>query len=84
MHKPNTRPWVRDVRGTTAIIFAFFILPILLVVSLTLDISRQIGAKHRAIAAADFAVIAGARAMQDASLTDKQIKQITINAVESR
>lgn len=83
MHKPNFRPWIEDVRGTTAAIFAFFILPILLVVSFTLDMSRQIGAKHRAIAAADFAVLAGARAMQDASLTDDEIKHITISALQS-
>ena len=73
-------PWVEDRRGTTAVIFAFILLPLLVVVGITLDTARQVGTKQRTIMAADIAALAGVRAMQDASLSEDEIKQITIDA----
>ncbi|MEO1187858.1 MAG: vWA domain-containing protein [Pseudomonadota bacterium] len=71
---PNA--WVNDSRGATAIVFALLLLPLVLVVGLAIDVSRQVGAKQKIIYAADAAALAGARALQDSSLSDDAVKEI--------
>ena len=65
--------------GNVAMIFAIALVPILALVSFSLDYSRQISADRHLQSAIDAASLAGARALEDGSLTDADIIEI-VNA----
>ncbi len=65
-----------DARANVAVIFALTVVPLLLIVAFAVDSSRQLGSNRHLQAAIDAASLAGARAMEDATRTDTEIKLI--------
>lgn len=76
MTKGSFKRWAGDTRGNVAVLFAIIVVPLLLVIAFAVDSSRQLGSNRHLQAAIDAASLAGARAMEDSTLTDAQIKQI--------
>ncbi|MEM6653826.1 MAG: pilus assembly protein TadG-related protein, partial [Pseudomonadota bacterium] len=68
--------WVQNTSGNVAIFFALALVPLLLIVALSIDSSRQLTAGRHLQSAIDAASLAGARAMEDASKTDAEIEAI--------
>ena len=64
------RAWGLDNRGQIAVIFAILLFPIFLIAGFNLDVARYVSANKKVQVALDAAALAGARAMQDASLSD--------------
>lgn len=64
--------------GHVAIIFAILVFPLFLFIGFNFDVSRYVSANKNVQVATDAAALAGARAMQDASLTDDQVKAIAV------
>ena len=67
---------LKNVSRQVAIIFALVLVPIALVISLAIDSSRQLSTKRHVGFAADVASLAGARAMEDASITNDDVEDI--------
>lgn len=65
-----------DTHGTTAIIFALALVPLLMVIGFSVDYSRQVTAERHLQASIDAAALAGARALEDATLSDAEVIQI--------
>lgn len=63
-----------NIKGNVASLFAVLLFPILVGVAFTIDIARQIGTSRNLQFAVDTAALAGANALQNASLTEKQIQ----------
>lgn len=76
MTHPFIRAWLDDARGNVIVFFALVLVPILIAVGFTLDISRQINAGRHLQIAVDAAALAGARAMEDASMTASDIEPL--------
>lgn len=74
MKNSGFRGFLRRNGGNVAIIFAMMLVPIAWVISLAIDSSRQVSTKRHIAFAADAASLAGARAMEDGTLTDNEIK----------
>lgn len=74
----TTRPAIlrHDIRGTTAVLFALMLVPLLMVIGFAVDYSRQVTAERHLQASIDAAALAGARALEDASLSDAQVLAI--------
>lgn len=66
--------------GNAAMLFALMLIPILLIVGFALDSSRQVSANRHVQSAIDAAALAGARAMEDATLADAEIEAIALAA----
>lgn len=75
--------WANNTRGNVAMIFGISLVPLLLVVSFAIDSSRQISTSHHLQSAIDAASLAGARALEDASKTDTEIKTIALNSLNA-
>lgn len=65
-----------DTRANVAAIFAILIFPLLVAVAGTIDTARHIAANRQIQLAVDAATLAGARALEDDELSDKQVKAI--------
>lgn len=74
MKKCEIKGFWRRNGGNVAVMFAMMLVPIAWVVSLAIDSSRQVSTKRHIAFAADAASLAGARAMENATLTDDEIK----------
>lgn len=70
----------RDTRGTTAILFALTLVPVLMVIGFAVDYSRQVTAERHLQASIDAAALAGARALEDATLSDGQVIAMATNS----
>ena len=62
--------------GTTAMIFALVLLPILALIGLALDLGRMQSGKQSLKSAIDAAALAGTKELLNATRTDEEIKQI--------
>ncbi|MCR9269284.1 MAG: VWA domain-containing protein [Hyphomonadaceae bacterium] len=81
MVKQSLIAWANNTRGNVAMIFGIIVVPVLLVVAFAVDTSREISAGKHLQAAIDAASLAGARAMEDASVSDEEIRQIALNSL---
>lgn len=70
----------RDTRGNVAMIFALISVPLLLVGAFAIDSSRHLSSNQHLQSAIDAASLAGARALEDATKTDDDIKAIAQGA----
>lgn len=68
--------WGDNRSGNVAVFFALLIYPLTMLIGFNIDVSRQVGANRHIQIAADAASLAGANAMQDASLNDEAIGAI--------
>ena len=75
--------WGQDKRGNVAVLFALALVPILVVVGAAVDLSRQVNADRHLQSAIDAASLAGARAMEDSSVSDADIRQIALNSLDA-
>lgn len=75
--------WGQNTQGNVAMLFALVLVPILVVVGAAVDLSRQVNADRHLQSAIDAASLAGARAMEDASLTNTEIRQIALNSLDA-
>ena len=75
--------WGRETDGNVAPLFAIMVVPILLVVAFAVDSSREVSASRHLQAAIDAASLAGARALEDASLSDQEVQTIALNALDA-
>lgn len=63
----------QNARGTTAMLFAVMLVPLLMVIGFAVDYSRQVTAERHLQASIDAAALVGARALEDATLSDAQV-----------
>lgn len=64
-------------------LFALAIIPVLMVAAFAVDSARQISTDRHLQSAIDAASLAGARAMEDANITDTQIKFIALESYKA-
>ncbi len=74
------RAWGSNDSGQIAVIFAVLLFPLFLIIGFNLDVSRYVSASQKVQIALDAGALAGARAMQNAALTDDQIEAIAVSA----
>jgi len=67
---------ILDHRGQAAVLLAIMLVPIMMAISFAVDVSRQESANRHLQSAIDAASLAGARALEDASNSDAQIKTV--------
>lgn len=79
----ETKNWVKDTRGNIVMLFALCLVPLMLVAAFAVDSARQISADRHLQASIDAASLAGARAMEDSSLTDSAIEAIALNSYKA-
>jgi Flp pilus assembly protein TadG len=65
-----------DHRGQAAVLLAIMLVPVMMAISFAVDVSRQESANQHLQSAIDAASLAGARALEDASKSDAQIKTV--------
>ncbi|MFN3212153.1 MAG: pilus assembly protein TadG-related protein [Henriciella sp.] len=75
--------WRQDKSGNVAVIFALALVPLLIVVGAATDLSRQVNVDRHLQSAIDAASLAGARAMEDAALTDADIRNVALNSLNA-
>lgn len=75
--------WRENADGQVAVIFAFILIPFLVVVAMSIDTSRQVNVDRHLQSAIDAASLAGARAMENASTTDAEIRSIALNSLSA-
>ena len=83
MYSQCLKTWRQDRRGNVAILIALALVPILVVVGASVDLSRQVTADRHLQSAIDAASLAGARAMEDASVTDATIRQTALSSLSA-
>lgn len=83
MFSQYVKQWCQETRGNVAVLFALALVPILVVVGAAVDMSRQVNADRHLQSAIDAASLAGARAMEDASLSNADIRQIALNSLDA-
>lgn len=83
MHQKMIKGFLTAQRGNVAMITAIALVPIFFVVAAAIDISRQVSADQHLQSAVDAASLAGARAMEDASINDADIRQISLNTLSA-
>lgn len=66
----------RDSRGTTAIIFALALLPLVVLMGVAIDLQRSSDAKATIQSAIDSASLAAAKELQDSTKTDADIEAV--------
>ncbi|MEM6651341.1 MAG: pilus assembly protein TadG-related protein [Pseudomonadota bacterium] len=74
------RNWAAAERGHIIVFFSLVLLPMLAAVGMAIDVSRQVSADRHLQYTIDAAAMAGARALEDQSLSDVEIAGIA-NAV---
>lgn len=79
----NCVEFARDTRGNVAMIFALIAVPLLLVGAFAIDSSRHLSTNQQLQAAIDAASLAGARALEDATKSDDEIKAIAQGAYQA-
>lgn len=75
--------WVRDTRGNIAMLFGVIVVPVLLVVAFAIDSSRELSTAKHLQAAIDAASLAGARALEDATKSDEEVRQIALTSLSA-
>lgn len=80
MSKIRCSDFVADRSGNAAMLMAIMMIPILMVAGFAVDSSRQVTAKRHLQASIDSASLIGARSLEDASMSDAQVKTITLDA----
>ncbi|MEL7113301.1 MAG: TadE/TadG family type IV pilus assembly protein [Pseudomonadota bacterium] len=75
--------WVRDTRGNIAMLFGVIVVPVLLVVAFAIDSSRELSTAKHLQAAIDAASLAGARALEDATQSDEEVRQIALTSLSA-
>ena len=83
MYSQCLNEWRRDKRGNVAVLLALAIIPLMIVVGAAVDLSRQVNADRHLQSAIDAASLAGARAMEDATLSDADIRQVALNSLNA-
>ena len=83
MYSQCFKTWRQNRRGNVAMLLALAMVPVLVVVGAAVDLSRQVTADHHLQSAIDAASLAGARAMEDASVNDATIRQIALNSLDA-
>lgn len=72
--------WRRDTRANTIMLFALMVMPIVTVLALAIDSSRQVNADRHVQFALDAASLVGVLALEDASLSDGDIRELSLQA----
>ncbi|MEL6724484.1 MAG: TadE/TadG family type IV pilus assembly protein [Pseudomonadota bacterium] len=75
--------WVQDTRGNIAMLFGVIVVPVLLVVAFAIDSSRELSTAKHLQAAIDAASLAGARALEDATQSDEEVRQIALTSLSA-
>ena len=83
MFGSKTRNWTKDTGGNVIMLFSLSLVPLLLVVAFAIDSTRQISTDRHLQSAIDAASLAGARAMEDSSITDSQIEFVALNSFKA-
>lgn len=76
MEYPSFWKWFGDSNGQIAIIYSLVAIPILLMAGIAIDTARSVNAERHLEFASETASLAAARAMEDASLSDAEIREI--------
>lgn len=76
MFHPGFGRWGNDSRGNLAVFFALLVTPLLMVVGFAIDSSRRVNSEWHVQFAVDAATLAGARALEDATMTEGDVKPI--------
>lgn len=79
----GTKNWAKDTQGNIVMLFALCLIPVMLVIAFAVDSTRQITTDRHLQSAIDAASLAGARAMEDSSVTDATIKEIALNSYKA-
>jgi Flp pilus assembly protein TadG len=79
----GTKNWAKETGGNVIMLFALSLIPLMLVVAFAVDSTRQITTDRHLQAAIDAASLAGARAMEDSTVTDDTIKQIALDSYKA-
>ena len=77
------KEWGLNISGQVAIVFAILLFPLLLVVGLNVDTSRQVGADRHIQIALDTASLSAARGLDNAALSDQDIGAIAISTFKN-
>ncbi|MEM7639775.1 MAG: pilus assembly protein TadG-related protein [Pseudomonadota bacterium] len=80
MFARSSKNWTKESGGNVAMLFALCLVPILMVAAFAVDGTRQIATDRHLQAAIDAASLAGARAMEDASTSNDEIKAIALDS----
>jgi len=83
MFKDTARNYIEDTRGNVVMLFALTMIPLLLIAAFAVDSARQISTDRHLQSAIDAASLAGARAMEDSSVTDAAIKDIALKSYQA-
>lgn len=83
MFKESIKRWTQNSSGNVVMIFALVLVPLLLVAAFAVDSARQIGTDRHLQSAIDAASLAGARAMEDSTVTDDEIKAIALESYKA-
>ena len=75
--------WVQDTRGNIAMLFGVIVVPVLLVVAFAIDSSRELSTAKHLQAAIDAASLAGAPALEDATQSDEEVRQIALASLSA-
>ena len=75
--------WKTDQSANVAALFAILLFPLILVISFAIDANRHASAIRHVQLAADIAALSGARAMQDATLSEDDVKAIMSASFEA-
>ena len=76
----NTVSVLSDHRGQAAVLLAIMLVPLMMVISFAVDVSRQESANQHLQSAIDAASLAGARALEKADNSDTYIKTVATEA----
>lgn len=74
------KTWKKDCGGNVIMLFALAMVPLLVVAAFAVDSARQINTDRHLQSAIDAASLAGARAMEDSSITDAEIQLIALES----
>ncbi|MEM9181450.1 MAG: pilus assembly protein TadG-related protein [Pseudomonadota bacterium] len=80
MFARSSKNWTKESGGNVAMLFALCLVPVLMVAAFAVDGARQIATDRHLQAAIDAASLAGARAMEDASTSNDEIKTIALDS----
>ena len=79
----GTKNWAKETGGNVIMLFALSLIPLMLVVAFAVDSTRQIATDRHLQSAIDAASLAGARAMEDSTVTDATIEQIALDSYKA-
>ena len=79
----KTKNWAKDTHGNVIMLFALCMIPVMMVAAFAVDSARQITTDRHLQSAIDAASLAGARAMEDSSVSDATIQAIALDSYKA-